>query len=56
MTEVNINKKGENENTPLHFAILNKSNGVAEILCKYGADVNLKNFAHNSPLHLAVDN
>ncbi|XP_063694139.1 uncharacterized protein LOC134825883 isoform X2 [Bolinopsis microptera] len=47
-------KEGRGQ-TPLHYATMhNKTEGVVEMLVKYGAPVNLQDIHHNSPLHLAA--
>ncbi|KAL5262051.1 hypothetical protein ACHWQZ_G007679 [Mnemiopsis leidyi] len=47
-------KEGRGQ-TPLHYATMhNKTEGVVDMLVKYGAPVNLQDIHHNSPLHLAA--
>jgi len=40
--------------TPLHITIKNNNKEIAELLIKYGADVNGKNNSYQSPLHFAA--
>lgn len=44
-----VNKDG---NTLLHLACQNRLHGIAKYLMKAGADINIKNNKHETPLHL----
>jgi hypothetical protein len=46
--------KGENDETPLHWAAKNGRQVVAELLLTKGADVNARNGYDETPLHLAA--
>lgn len=49
----NPNFLGPDDRSPLHQAVWNDNLALAELLLRYGADVNLKNKRHGwSPLHL----
>ena len=55
---MDINGLDNYENTPLHPAVINKNENeriqIANIICQYGANVDLKNLRGETPLHLAV--
>lgn len=51
-----VSLRNENRQTPLHLAIMNKADWLAEILIEAGADVNAVNKYGDTPLHYAVRN
>ena len=46
-----MNLKDDDNLTPLHYTAINNFKEVAEVLCKYGADLNSKNNDNWTPLH-----
>ncbi len=50
-----VNAKGENGLTPLHWAAHDGRTEIAELLIARGADVNAKNEWGSTPLHWAAD-
>lgn len=51
-----INLKDNFNNTPLHYAAIDGSPAIAELLLSKGADINSINTQLNTPLHLAIMN
>lgn len=51
--EINLQSKGRDSNTALHFSCLGKAPEVAELLLKYNASVLVKNEQGNIPLHFS---
>ena len=55
-SNVNINIKNAEGNTPLHLAVLIKNYEITHLLNKLGADINVKNNNLETPIFLAVKN
>lgn len=49
-----VNAKGKNEKTPLHWAAENGYLGIVKALIKAGANVNIRGKGEETPLHLAT--
>lgn len=54
--QANVNSNDHQKNTPLHYAISQKSYEITLLLLQAGAHVNIKNNYGNTPLHFAVSN
>lgn len=51
---ISINSRDRESSTPLHWACISQSHTVIQYLLAWGADVNAKDSAGFTPLHLAV--
>jgi ankyrin repeat protein len=51
---ISINSRDREMSTPLHWACISQSHTVVQYLLAWGADVNAKDSAGFTPLHLAV--
>ncbi len=49
-----VNTKGYEGDTPLHYAVRRRNIALVELLISAGADVNAKNFWGSVPLRMAV--
>ncbi|GFS91024.1 ANK_REP_REGION domain-containing protein [Nephila pilipes] len=50
----NINCADKNNNTPLHFAVINERHSAIDVLLHFKADVSIRNSDGNSVVHLCV--
>jgi cytohesin len=51
---ISINSRDRENSTPLHWACISNSHTVIQYLLAWGAEVNAKDTAGFTPLHLAV--
>lgn len=53
---ISINSRDRESSSPLHWACISNSHTVIQYLLAWGADVNARDSAGFTPLHLAVKN
>jgi ankyrin repeat protein len=56
LTEINVNSKDENDNTPLHYAAMKNLPTCVQTLVAHGAYLFVENMEHSTPCDLAERN